>query len=400
MLPVDLPPSAIIPAGVAALITAAQHDIEPRLTSYLGDLETLVNMDSGTFDRDDVERVCAWVKARCAGWGADIEVNAGGTFADSFVTTLHGRGSTRIMLLCHLDTVFPTGTAAARPFHIEEDRALGPGTCDMKGGLLTALYAIEALCRLHFDSYGQLRLLCTTDEEVGAPSSRTFVERMAAGVHAVLVLEAARANGDIVGQRKGGGFYRLEVTGRAAHAGVEPEKGRSAALALSRQVVALHNLNDYPAGRTINVGTLRAGTRPNVVPETAVAEVDLRAYTQAEMAALLHQVEVALAREAIEGTHYTWTPLQVRPPWERNSGTAGLVACARAVAARLGFDVHAATTGGTSDGNFTAALGIPTLDGLGPVGGLDHSPLEYVDIPSIVPRTALLAGLIAAQAWQ
>ncbi|MGH2516364.1 MAG: M20 family metallopeptidase [Ktedonobacterales bacterium] len=397
-LPADLPPPGTLSASAAALTSAAQRDLAPRLPEFLRDLEALVNLDSGTYDRADVERVGAVVRGRCAAWGAQIEVNPGGDYADSFAATLHGQGNAHIMLLCHLDTVFPTGTAAARPFRIEGDHALGPGACDMKGGVLAAIYAIEALRRLGFDDFAQVRLLCTTDEEVGAPSSRQFVERMAAGAHAVLVLEAARENGDIVGQRKGGGFYRLTVTGRAAHAGVEPQKGRSAALTLSRQVVALHALNDYVAGRTVNVGTLRAGSRPNVVPDAAEADVDLRTYTQADMAALLRDIERALARVTLEGTHFTWKPLQVRPPWERNPGTEGLVARARAVAATLGFDVHAATTGGTSDGNFTAALGIPTLDGLGPIGGLDHGPLEYVAISSVVPRVALLAGLIAALA--
>lgn len=396
MQPADLPAASTIPASVAALTETVRRDLESRLQGFLRDLEALVNLDSGTYDRADVERVAAAVRARCAAWDARIEEHQGGDFANSFAATLNGSGAARILLLCHLDTVFPHGTAAARPFRIEGDRARGPGTCDMKGGVLVAVYAIEALRRLGFDDFAELRLLCTTDEEVGAPSSRPFIERMAPGADAALVLEAARENGDIVGQRKGGGFYRLEVSGRAAHAGVEPEKGRSAALTLSRQVVALHALNDYTAGRTITVGTLRAGIRPNVVPDEAVAEVDLRAYTQADLAVLLSEVEVALSREAIEGTNYTWTPLQMRPPWERNPGTERLVEQARAVAATLGFEPQAATTGGTSDGNFTAAMGIPTLDGLGPVGGLDHGPLEYISISSIVPRTALLAGLIAA----
>jgi glutamate carboxypeptidase len=384
-----------LPTEAAARAEAARHVLTSRLPAFLADLETLVNLDSGTYDRGDVERVCAWVKTRCVGWGAELDEHPGGDFADSFAATLYGQGSTRIALLAHLDTVFPRGTAAARPFRIEGDRALGPGTCDMKAGLLAAIYAVEALRAGGFNGFGRLRLICTTDEEVGAPSSRGFLERQVAGADAVFVLEAGRENGDIVGQRRGGGFFRLEVTGRSAHAGVEPEKGRSAALTLSRQVVALHALTDLAAGRTINVGTLRAGSRPNVVPDHAVAEVDVRANTQDDMAALLARAEAVLAREALEGTSYTWTPMQFRPPWEPNAGTERLAALARDVAGVLGFDVRAAATGGTSDGNFTAALGLPTLDGLGPVGGLDHGPLEYVAVSSIVPRTALLAGLLA-----
>lgn len=380
----------------AALARAALPHVEARLPAYLADLTTLANMDSGTYDRAEVERVGAWVRARCREWGAQIEEHPGGDFADSFAAIRGGQGSGRVVLLAHMDTVFPAGTTAQRPLRVEGERVLGPGTCDMKAGLLAAVYAVEALRALGFTGYGEIRLVCTTDEEVGAPSSRGFVERMAEGADAVLVLEAGRENGDIVGQRKGGGVYKLEVAGRSAHAGVEPQKGRSAALSLCRQVVALHALTDLEAGRTVNVGVIHAGTRPNVVPDHAEAEVDLRFNTMADMDRLLREITTALAGAVLEGTTYTWAPLHVRPPWEPSAGTERLVELASTTARALGFDVRAAATGGTSDGNFTAARGIPTLDGLGPVGGLDHSPREYVEISSIAPRTALLAGLIAA----
>jgi glutamate carboxypeptidase len=393
-----------MPASEAAAKRAAQHaqaaqsHVEARLPEYVLDLERLVNLDSGTYDRADIERVGAWVRERCRGWGAQIAEHPGGAFADSFAARLHGSGSGQVVLLAHLDTVFPAGTTRERPMRIEGERLLGPGTCDMKAGLLSAVYAIEALAAQEWASFGEIRLVCTTDEEVGAPSSRAFVERMAEGADAVLVLEAGRENGDIVGQRRGGGFYQLVVTGRSAHAGVEPEKGRSAALSLCRQVVALHALTDLAAGRTVSVGVLRAGMRPNVVPDHAEAEVDLRFNTTADMERLLRDCEAALASAALDGTSYTWTPVQMRPPWERNVGTERLAGLANEIAQALGFSVRAAATGGTSDGNFTAALGISTLDGLGPIGGLDHGPREYVEVASITPRTGLLAGLIAAVA--
>lgn len=368
--------------------------LRPRYDAYLRDLETLVNLDSGTFDREDVERVGAWLRARCAAWGVAIEDNAGGEFASSFAATLHGTGSGAIVLLGHMDTVFPHGTTSERPFRLADANALGPGVCDMKGGLLCAVYAIEALRDLQYDHFATIRFICTSDEEIGAPSSRAFVERLAAGADAVLALEAARANGDLVRQRRGWGSYRLEVTGRSAHAGVEPQVGRSAALTLCRQAIALHELNDYTEGRTVNVGTLQAGTRPNVVPDHAIADVDVRANTPAAMERLLAEAEAALAEAAIEGTSYTWTPQYFRPPWGPNPGTERLLAIAQNVADALGFAVGSAATGGTSDGNFTAALNIPTLDGLGPIGGLDHGPNEYIELASILPRTALLAGVI------
>src|SRR5260221_11200313 len=170
-----------LPTESAARAEAARHELTPRLPAFLADLETLVHLDSGTYARDDVERVSAWVKARCAGWGAEMDEHPGGDFANSFAATLHGQGRARIALLAHLDTVFPHGTAAARPFRIEGDHALGPGTCDMKAGLLAAIYPVEALRSGGFNGFGRLRLICTTDEEVGAPSSRGFLERQAAG---------------------------------------------------------------------------------------------------------------------------------------------------------------------------------------------------------------------------
>ena len=389
-------PARSFQAPPAALLESIHNQLEVRRSTFLADLETLVNLDSGTYDRDDVTQVSSWLQRRVESWSADVRWHFSTEFADSFAVTLLGPGEANVCLLGHMDTVFPHGTAATRPFRIEGDRALGPGTCDMKAGLLAAIYAVDALKSVGFNQYHTLRCVFTADEEVGAPSSRAFVEEMAGGRDAVLVLEAGRENGDIVGLRRGGGVYRLEVHGRSAHAGVEPQKGRSAALSLCRQVIALHGLSDLAAGNTVNVGTLRSGIRPNVVPDLAVAEVDVRAPTQHEMEQLLQNAEAVLTREALPDTTYTWSPVSFRPPWEPNEGTTQLAALAATIASRLGFAVAAASTGGTSDGNFTAALGIPTLDGLGPVGGLDHSPLEYIEIASIVPRTALLAGLIVS----
>ncbi|HEX9038663.1 MAG TPA: M20 family metallopeptidase [Ktedonobacterales bacterium] len=390
----ERPLSHVLQAG-ENFARLASARVESYLANYLGDLGDLVNLDSGTYDRVGVERVGAWVRARCRQWGAAITENPGGEYGDSFAATLNGAGMGSAVLIAHMDTVFPSGTAAARPFAVVGDRGLGPGTCDMKAGLLAGVYAIESLLEAGFTEYRSIRLVCTSDEEVGAPSSKAFVERMAEGADMVLVLEAGRENGDIVGQRRGGGTYRLTVTGRAAHAGVEPQKGRNAAIGACRQALALSALTDMAAGRTVNIGVIHAGTRPNIVPDHAEVEVDLRFDTAAGMEKLLASADLALAEAALEGTTYVWEPVQLRPPWERNAGTERLAARARDIAAALGFGFNAAATGGTSDGNFTATRGVPTLDGLGPVGGLDHGPDEYIEISSIAPRAALLAGLIA-----
>ncbi len=392
----DGSPDVAEPAVPPALLHDVQAAVSAQLPAYIAELETLVNLDSGTYDRGDVTAVNSWLLRRLDSWKSSVVRNSSADYADSFSVTIGGEGTGNVMLLGHMDTVFPHGTTALRPFRIEGNYALGPGTCDMKAGLLAGIYAVEALQSVAWKGYHQLRLVVTSDEEVGAPSSRDFVLSMSHGMDAVFVLEAARENGNIVGQRRGGGFYQLEVHGRSAHAGVEPEKGRSAALSLCRQVVALHALTDLSLGQTVNVGMIQAGSRPNVVPDLAVAQVDLRADTQAGMEALLREVDTALAQSVLPGTTYQWAEVQFRPPWEPSDASRHLATLAGEVASTLGFHVSAAATGGTSDGNFTASIGIPTLDGLGPIGGLDHSPQEYIDISSIVPRTALLAGLITA----
>jgi glutamate carboxypeptidase len=397
----DTSPASGADRDAPALARAAAAHLQSALPDYLHDLAALVTLESGSYDRDGVQRVGDAIRRRTGAWGAALDVNPGGEYGDSFALALPGRGSASVALLCHMDTVFERGEVAENPFRIEESvkgtRARGPGVCDMKAGIVSAIYAVDVLRALGFDDFKRLTLVCTADEEIGAPSSRDFIERVATGANAVLVLEAGRENGDIVGQRKVSGFFQLAVTGIPAHAGVEPEKGRSAILTLARQTVALHALNDYPAGKTVNVGEIKGGTRPNVVPERASAGVDLRARTERDFEELLAAVKAALGANLIEGTSYEWTaPPRSRPAWGPNAGTDALAARAQVIAAALGFSVTAAATGGTSDGNFTAALGVPTLDGLAPVGGLDHSRDEYVDIASIVPRTAMLAGLIAS----
>jgi len=302
----DAPWGSGVNRDAPALARAAAEHLQRALPDYLRDLAVLVALESGSYYRDGVQLVGAEIRRRASDWVATLDVNPGGEYGDSFALTLAGRGSASVTLLCHMDTVFDRGEVAENPFRTEETerglRARGPGVSDMKAGIVSAIYAIDALRTLGFDAFKRLTLVCTSDEEIGAPSSREFIERMATGADAVLVLEAGRENGDIVGQRKVSGFFQLAVRGLPAHAGVEPEKGRSAILTLARQTVALHALNDYPAGKTVNVGEVRGGTRPNVVPEYASASVDLRARTQRDFEELLAAVRVALDENALAGT--------------------------------------------------------------------------------------------------
>jgi glutamate carboxypeptidase len=291
-----------------------------------------------------------------------------------------------------MDTVFEPGTAAERPFGIEGDTARGPGVSDMKGGLLAGLAALDALQAAgHRPS---VTFVANPDEEIGSPFSGPVIRAMAAEHDAALVLECARANGDLVSARKGLADLELAISGRAAHAGVEPEKGRSAILAAARIVEALHDLNGRWPSVTCNVGTIAGGTRPNVVADRCTLEVDLRAATAAEFA----DAERAL-RELVATPHVADTSAELKvtashPPMEKSPATGRLVDLAQAIAGELGFAVRDAATGGASDANTTASAGLPTLDGLGPIGGDDHGPAEWLDLASVVPRISLLAGLV------
>jgi glutamate carboxypeptidase len=376
--------------------------VEGLLPRYLVDLETLVNIDSGSYTKPGVDEVGEWMAQRLERLGASVVRHRSEDLGDTFVATLHGMddGPT-VLLIGHTDTVFEEGTVEERPYHLSDRIALGPGVSDMKSGLLAGLYALEALHTLVPSGEGWLPVrrvsyVVNPDEEIGSPASTPVIESMATDADVALVLEAARENGDIVSARKGMIHFRASLSGRAAHAGVEPEKGRSAVLEAAHKTVALHALNGRWDGVTVNVGTLDGGTRPNIVAERAVMSIDLRARTKAEqqqaeaaIRAILEASTVPDVQTVIEVTAQHW-------PMEKTEAAARLVDHAVEIAASLGFELRDAATGGGSDANTTAGLGVPSLDGLGPVGGNDHSPAEYIELDSIVPRITLLAGLLVA----
>jgi len=300
-----------------------------------------------------------------------------------------GDGAEPIVLLCHHDTVWPEGTLARLPFRIDGDRVTGPGSYDMKAGIVEAAFALEGA-----KPSRPVIVLSTSDEEIGSTSSRTLIEETARQAEAVLVLEPAASGGALKTARKGIADFILEVDGRAAHAGVEPEKGVSAIEEIAHQVLALKALADPRSGTTINVGVLTGGTRPNVVPAHARAEVDVRFTSAAEAERIVEAVRAL--RPALEGARLRISGGLDRPPMERGPGTVRLATLAQRLAADLGFRLEETSTGGGSDGNFTAAIGIPTLDGLGPDGGGAHADSEHLLIPTWLQRTELLRRLLEA----
>ncbi len=232
------------------------------------------------------------------------------------------------------------------------------------------------------------------DEEIGSPTSTAVIRRCAEGASIALVLESARENGDIVSARKGIADFLIRIDGRAAHAGVEPEKGSSSTLEAAHKILALHALNGRWPGVTVNVGVVRGGTRPNVVAERTELEIDVRATTSEAMAEVEAAIREIAATNTVADVTATATQRHFWPPMEKKPATAALAEQAIDIAARLGFELRDAATGGASDANTTSGMGVPTLDGLGPVGGADHAPGEYLEIDSIVPRTTLIAALL------
>ena len=308
---------------------------------------------------------------------------------------LAGAGGPRVLLIGHTDTVFDDGTVAERPFRIDGDRALGPGVSDMKAGLLTGFFAIQALQEAGFDGFATVTYVCNPDEEIGSPFSGPVIRELAGNADVALVLEGARANGDIVSARKGVTDYRIDIAGRAAHAGVEPEKGRSAVLEAAHKTVALHALNGRWPDVTVNVGVIEGGTRTNVVAERCSLHVDLRSPEEETFAAAQAEIQRICDETTVPDVAATVQANGWHRPMEKKEGGARLAALAIEVARELGFELRDAATGGASDANTTAAAGVPTLDGLGPIGGDDHGPAEWVDLTSVVSRVALLAGLIS-----
>ncbi len=394
-------------------LEALRAHLEVALPEYLRDLERLVNVDCGSYTKAGVDEIGRWAEQRLGELGASVVRHANTELGDTIVGTFErDQDGPTVLMIGHLDTVFEPGTVAQRPFAVRDGRAYGPGVSDMKAGLLSGFYALSALRAVApgrssgpsstsacpWLPVGRLVFVVNPDEEIGSPVSEPIIRDHAADADFALVLEAARENGDIVSARKGQMDLRLEIQGRASHAGVEPEKGRSAVLEAAHKIVAFHGLNGRFPGVTVNAGVVHGGTRPNIVADHASIEIDVRAVERRQLEA----VEAAIMEIAQSSTVpdvSTTVELTARHwPMERTEATGRLVERAVEVAARLGFGLSDAATGGASDGNTTAGLGVPTIDGLGPIGGLDHAPDEYVALDSIVPRTTLLAGIIMAVA--
>jgi glutamate carboxypeptidase len=358
-------------------------------------LAQFVRAESPSTSKTALDRLARIVAAEFRRRGASVRVlrqPAAGDQVRVEWAPAGSRGNAPILVLGHLDTVYDLGTLQRTPFAIRRGRAFGPGTFDMKSGIVIALYAIEALRALKLRPRRPVVCFWTSDEEIGSRTSRAVIVRQARASCAVLVLEpAGGARGDLKTARKGVGELRLEVEGRSAHAGLDPQNGVNAILELSLQLALLQRLNQPKRGVTLSPGVIQGGTRSNVVPDRAMALIDLRAPSLREMRAL--ERKLGALRPILPGAKLSVRGGFNRPPLEGRMSKK-LFARAEHVARQMGLSLSHGAVGGGSDGNFTAAIGVPTLDGMGGVGGGAHSPGEFVLLRSLPERAALLAALL------
>jgi glutamate carboxypeptidase len=374
-------------------VTAAERQVLDWLAGQRGAmltlLQSLVNTDSNSHDKPGVDAVGAHIRQFLAGFGISCEVTRAERFGDAISATT-GTGANRaVLLMGHRDTVFPKGEAARRPFRVDGPRAYGPGVADMKAGLVMNCFVLAAM--KNAGTPIAVSALFTGDEEIGSPFSRAVIERRARAASAVFNSEPGRASGAVVTGRKGGVFMRFEITGKAAHSGANFEQGISAIGELAHKTLALHALTDVNRGITLNVGVVAGGQTVNTVAPSARGEVDLRFITPADRAETMAKVEAVMAKSYVPGTR---TTLEITgeflPLVETDDGRRlyrHYAACAR----ELGREVPAEFTGGCADSGFAAATGVPTICGVGPVGGRAHSPDEYMEIETLVPRAQALA---------
>jgi glutamate carboxypeptidase len=367
---------------------------EARQDALLAGVRALVEQESPTLDVQATTALNTDLMARFEAVGLSTQLHPTETGAHlvARATFEFDAHTAPIMLLGHVDTVWPRGTLARQPFRIEMGRAYGPGIFDMKSGIVMMLFAMEGIIELGLQPRHPVTIFLSCDEESGSPESRRLIEAEAAGCAAVLVLEPPLTGGAVKTERKGIASYEVIARGIAAHAGLDPEKGVSAIAELAHQLLVLNRLNDFTRGISVNVGVIKGGTYPNVIPAEARAQVDVRFRTMEQARDISRRIESL--QPLLEGARIEVRGGLNRPPLERTPAVLSLFEQTRQTAKDLGFSLRDGASGGGSDGNFTAALGIPTLDGLGVDGDGAHAEGEHILIADLPRRAALLASLL------
>ena len=366
---------------------------ENNAGDILGTLKTMVELESFTSDKQGTDALSDYLIQRLRELGAETTVIPQDQVGNHVVADIEG-GEGRIMLLCHMDTVWPKGTIDKRPFTVKEGLAYGPGILDMKAGIAIALHALETLRTHGMQPKHKIKIVLNSDEETGSTSSRQLIEEEARKSDQVFCLEpGAGKKGALKTGRKGVGMFQVKVTGKAAHAGNEPEKGISAIEEMAHQILRLHSLTDFSRGTTVNVGVLQGGAVRNQVAAFAEALVDLRVTTTAE--AVRVEREILNASPVLNDALVEVTGSLNRPPMERTESTAMMLNWVKEFADPLGIHLEETQVGGGSDAQFVAALGIPVLDGMGGVGEGPHADHENIVVSELPRRVALLASIMA-----
>ncbi|KJG56485.1 peptidase M20 [Photobacterium kishitanii] len=364
------------------------------LNNYLEELRPLINLDCGTLTVDGIEVVASIMAQKYLDLGWDVKrIDCGIAGTGLEVRNKPQADHIDVMLIGHMDTVFPVGTAAARPMTHDNERAYGPGVSDMKSGLLSVVYALRDLDSTTLDTLS-ICVCMNPDEEIGSLHSESWLKSVAINAKHVLVAEAARADGSLVKARKGMARYRLSFHGKAAHAGNEPQNGRSAITEMAHWILAINTMTDFESGTTLNAGVVSGGAGANIVPDFAEVVVDVRFWDNDEYAAVDAKIRALTETPFVDGVVITAEREAHKPSMTPSPQTKVLMAQIETVGKELGIDITWQAVGGGSDANLTAVLGIPTLDGLGPIGAGFHSEDEWLDLASIEPRIRLLQQVL------
>ncbi len=373
----------------------------PRLQSYqrelLDRLELLVNIDSGTGQIEGINSIMLYLEQWLRDIGFAVELHPSDLYGKNLVARRQGQGGgyLRLLLIGHVDTVYPQGSVAIQPFHMRDGVAFGPGVIDMKSGVLQGIYTLQALVESGFEEYSELILVFNNDEEVGSAGSATLIREIAQQVDIGLVLEPSRAIEVVTKARKGADKYVMDVIGVPAHSGAEPNRGRSAVIEMAHKMIAVHSLNSMFPGVTFNVTRISSSEQLNVVPDAARCHISVRAYTERGLDLAAEALEQIAKGCSIPGTQTRLKRIRGRIAYEATPKIMRLVEMAQVEAQGLGIDLVAESKGGVSDGNLLMEVGVPALDSLGPAGGGMHDlKREYLRVDSIPVRGALLAGLI------
>ncbi|HEY1632421.1 MAG TPA: glutamate carboxypeptidase [Rhizomicrobium sp.] len=392
--------AAMMTLALASPLLAASDKVwdaaQAARDAQLDLLKSVVNIDSGTGDADGGRKVEAVLIPQLKALGASVETvpaEADG-LPENVVATWKGTGKVRILLIGHIDTVFGPGTVAQRPYTVDGTHARGPGVADEKGGVIEGLTAIKLLHDMAYANYASITFLMETSEERGSPGTRNLIKRLLMTADVELNLEPGDPPDAVTVWRKGSATFHIDVKGKAAHAGVNPQDGRNAAVELLHQLKGLEKFPHWGPGLTVNLTVMNAGTRANIIPDSASAQVNVRVRQIGD----LDKVEAALRKNAqalaVAGTSVTVSREPAFPPLPDNPGTRALAARAQKIYGGIGKTLSLSGNGGASESALAAEAGVPALDGLGPVGGGFHSADEYLDLNSVTPRLYLLTRLL------